>query len=84
MGWWTWGTKKHFRVHPGENEFARSNCHINGIESFWPYAKRRLAKFNGVPQQTFHLHLKERGFRFNHWRKISLNRILTLLRENPL
>jgi len=44
------GYKKHFRVHHGENEFARGNFHINGIESFWSYAKRRLAKFNGVPR----------------------------------
>jgi len=43
------GYKKHFRVHHGEHEFARSNRHINGIESFWSYAKRRLAKFNAVP-----------------------------------
>ncbi len=60
------GYKKHFRVHHGEHEFARGNCHINGIESFWSYAKRRLAKFNGVPRQTFLLHLKECEFRFNH------------------
>ena len=60
------GYKKHFRVHHGEHEFSRGNCHINGIESFWSYAKRRLAKFNGVPRQTFHLHLKKCEFRFHH------------------
>jgi len=43
------GYKKHFRVHHGEHEFACGNCHINGIESFWSYAKRRLAKFNTIP-----------------------------------
>ncbi|CAD7853622.1 MAG: hypothetical protein, partial [Olavius algarvensis Gamma 1 endosymbiont] len=42
------GYKKHLRVHYGENEFVRGNCHVNGIESFWSYAKRRLAKFNGI------------------------------------
>jgi len=78
------GYKKHFRVHPGENEFARGNCHINGIESFWSYAKRRLAKFNGVLRQTFHLHLKECEFRFHHREENTSDRILTLLRENPL
>ena len=36
------GYKKHFRVHHGKNEFARGNSHINGIESFWDYAKNRL------------------------------------------
>ena len=35
------------------------NRHINGIESFWSYTKRRLVKFNGVPRDTFFLHLKE-------------------------
>jgi len=78
------GYAKHLRVHHGENEFASGNCHINGIESFWSYAKRRLAKFNGVPKHTFHLHLKECEFRFNHREENLYDRILTLLRENPL
>ena len=42
------GYKKHLRIHHGRNEFARGKSHINGIESFWGYAKRRLVKFNGV------------------------------------
>ncbi len=78
------GYEKHLRVHHGKNEFARGNCPINGIESFWSSAKRRLAKFNGVPRQTFHLHLKECEFRFNHRAENLYDRILTLLRENPL
>lgn len=78
------GNEKHLRVHHGKNEFARGNCHINGIELFWSYAKRRLAKFNGVPRHTFHLHLKEREFRFNHREENIYDTILTLLRENPL
>ena len=60
------GFDKHLRVHHGENEFANGERHINGIESFWSYAKRRLAKFNGVSKHTFYLHLKETEFRFNH------------------
>ncbi len=39
---------KHFRVNHGENEFANGERYINDIESFWSYAKRRLAKFNGI------------------------------------
>jgi len=82
------GYKKHFRmhhrVHYGEHEFARSNCHINGIESFCSYAKRRPAKFNAVPRQTFLLHLKECEFRFHHREEDLSDRILTLLKENPL
>ena len=60
------GFDKHFRVYHGSNEFAGGERHINGIESFWSFAKRRLAKFNGVPEHTFYLHLKETEWR---WKK---------------
>jgi transposase-like protein len=60
------GYAKHYRVRHGQNEFANDQSHINGIESFWSYAKRRLQKFNGVPAATFNLHLKECEWRFNH------------------
>jgi transposase-like protein len=56
----------HYRVFHSENEFARGKSHVNGIESFWSYAKRRLAKFNGVASLKFVLYLKECEFRFNH------------------
>ena len=32
----------------------------------WSYAKRRLAKFNGLTDAKFILHLKETECRFNH------------------
>lgn len=57
---------KHKRIHHHENEFARGKNHVNGIESFWSYAKRRLRKFNGVPKDEFLLYLKESEWRFNH------------------
>lgn len=78
------GFEKRFRVNHGENEFARGNRHINGIESFWSYAKRRLARFNGIPRNTFHLHLKECEFRFNHRNEDLYKALLYLLRSNPL
>jgi transposase len=56
----------HYRVHHHENEFARGKNHVNGIESFWSFAKRRLAKFNGVSSHKFHIYLKECEFRFNY------------------
>jgi transposase-like protein len=56
----------HYRVFHSENEFARGKSHVNGIESFWSFAKRRLAKFNGCASEHFVLHLKECEFRFNH------------------
>jgi len=38
------GYDKHFRVNHSNNEFANKQTHINGIESFWSYAKIRLVK----------------------------------------
>ena len=56
----------HYRVFHHENEFARGKSHVNGIECFWSYAKRRLSKFNGLTDDKFILHLKESEARFNH------------------
>ena len=55
----------HYRVYHHENEFVRGKSHVNGIESFWSFAKRRLAKFNGLTDEKFILHLKECECRFN-------------------
>lgn len=78
------GFDKHLRVNHGNNEFARGSVHVNGIESFWSYAKRRLVQFNGVPRHTFYLHLKETEFRFNHRHSSLYKALLSLLRNNPL
>ena len=56
----------HYRVYHNENEFARGKSHVNGIENFWSFAKRRLSKFNGCASDKFVLHLKESEFRYNH------------------
>lgn len=58
------GYDRHFRVNQGNNEFSRNGTvHINGIESFWSFTKRRLAKFNGV-KISFYYHLKECEWRW--------------------
>ena len=58
------GYDKHYRVNHGENEFSKDNgIHINGIENFWSFTKRRLSKFNGV-KKNFDLHLKECEWRY--------------------
>lgn len=80
------GYKKHHRVHHGKNEFARGKKHINGIESFWSYCKRRFVKFNGVKREKYMLHLKETEYRFNtrlQDKKI-YNELLKLLRNFTL
>jgi transposase-like protein len=78
------GYSKHYRLQHEQDEFARGSAPINGIESFWSFAKRRLQKFNGVPAHTFYLHLKECEWRFNHRDQDLYRELLRLLRANPL
>lgn len=84
------GFFRHYRVTHTANEFSRPACgarpaqHINGIESFWSYAKRRLAKFNGLHRHTFYLHLKETEWRFNHRRENLYALLRRELRCDPL
>ena len=56
----------HKKVNHQKNEFAHEDVHINGVESFWSWIKRRLAKFNGVPKSLFGNTLLESEWRFNH------------------
>jgi hypothetical protein len=58
------GYDKHYRVNHGANEFSKGEgIHVNGIENFWSFTKRRLAKFNGV-KKNFKLHLKDSEWRY--------------------
>ena len=78
------GYDKHFRVHHGKNEFVRGKSHVNGIESFWSYAKIRLVKFRGIGKKNFNLHLKECEFRFNHRGEDLYKLLLKIFRKEPL
>ena len=78
------GYKKHHRVIHSDNEFANGRNHINGIENFWGLAKTRLTKFRGVHKSTFHLHLKECEFRFNHRHEDLYQLLLKIIRNKPL
>jgi len=59
------GRNKHFRMDKNKGFSDQRGVHINGMESFWSFTKRRLAKSNGV-RTTFGLHLRECGWR---WRR---------------
>jgi transposase-like protein len=89
------GYAKHYRVRHSANEFVRNErdaltpltpvkAHVNGIESFWSFAKLRLAQFYGVPPHTFYLHLKECEWRFNTPRAERYRALLALLKTHPL
>jgi len=76
---------KHKRVYHSKDEFARGKSHVNGIESFWSYTKRRLNKFNGIKREYFLLHLKESEYRWNHRKKKNIYKgLLKEFREKPL
>ena len=75
---------EHYRVFHSENEFVRGKSHVNGIENFWSFAKRRLAKFNGCSSAAFVLHLKECEWRYNHRNDDLLALIKRLYRKTYL
>lgn len=56
----------HKSVNHSEEYVDRAGNHINGIESFWSFAKRRTTKFNGIARTTLPLHIKECEFRYNN------------------
>jgi transposase len=78
------GFARHHRIRHHKDEFADGGVHINGIESFWSFAKRRLAKFNGVPRASLPLFIKETEFRFNHRNRNLYRIMLTSIRQEPL
>lgn len=69
----------HKKVNHEKNDFAHEDVHINGVESFWSWTKRRLNKFNGVPRYLFGTYLLESEWRFNHRTDI-LRQIKKLIR----
>ena len=76
----------HKRIHHHENEFTRGKNHVNGIESFWSFTKRRIAKFNGIKNNNFLTHLKESEYRWNT-KSTNANmykQLLTNFRQKPL
>jgi transposase-like protein len=75
---------KHYRIHHQKNEFARGRQHINGIESFWAYAKTRMVKLRGIRKTKFLLHLKETEWRWNHRRDNIYRILLQELIKHPL
>ena len=74
----------HHRVHHHENEFVRGKNHVNGIESFWSFAKYRMMKLKGIRKEKFLIHLKECEWRWNHRNHNIYSFLLSHLRSNPL
>ena len=67
---------RHERINHSET-FVEGKVHINGIENFWGYAKRRLKLYHGGFKKNFPLFLKEMEFRFNQRNNNDVVKLLT-------
>lgn len=74
------GYDKHFRVNHSQEFVNFEGYHINGIENFWSFTKRRLSKFNGV-KVNFEFHLKECEWRYKKKPKQLFKELIVLLKR---
>jgi transposase len=56
----------HRLVNHSKSSYVSDGTHINGLEGFWGYLKRKLAAKGGIRQERFHLFLGEYVWRYNH------------------
>jgi transposase len=73
----------HRIVKHGQGQYSNGKgTHINGLEGFWGYLKRKLADKGGIRRERLPLYLAEYVWRYNH-RALTpdqkTDRILTLL-----
>lgn len=77
------GYDRHVRINKNKDGFTKGKAHINGIEAFWSFTKRRLAKFNGV-RRNLALHLKECEWRYGKDPTQLEAELQKLIRNNPI
>ena len=56
----------HRLVTHSKNSYVNNGNHINGLEGFWGYLKRKLAAKGGIRAERLHLYLAEYVWRYNH------------------
>lgn len=75
----------HRLVNHGERQYSNEKGnHINGLEGFWGYLKRKLAAKGGIRREKLPLFLGEYVWRYNHRKdtdKMKLKRIIELLEK---
>jgi transposase-like protein len=71
-------------VNHGKRQYSDGKGnHINGLEGFWGYLKRKLASKGGIRREKLPLYLGEYVWRYYHRKendKVKMRRILTLLK----
>lgn len=71
----------HRLVNHGEGEFSAGNGnHINGLEGFWGYLKRKLAAKGGIRRERLNLYLAEYLWRYNNRDKKTEQKVNAVLR----
>lgn len=74
----------HRTVEHKEKEYVKGKNHINGLEGFWGYLKRKLAAKGGIQRKYLHLFLGEYVWRYNYRSltvKEKVNRLMKLLKD---
>jgi len=73
----------HRLVNHGEKQYSDGKGnHINGLEGFWGYLKRKLVSKGGIRRQKLPLYLGEYVWRYNHRNEndnVKVKRIIKLL-----
>jgi transposase len=73
----------HRLVNHGEKQYSDGKGnHINGLEGFWGYLKRKLVSKGGIRREKIHLYLGEYVWRYNHRNEndnVKVRRIIKLL-----
>lgn len=76
----------HRLVKHSEGEYSdKQGNHINGLEGFWGYLKRKLAAKGGIRKSRLNLYLAEYVWRYNHRSDTieqRVNRLFKLLMSN--
>lgn len=71
----------HRLVQHGQGQFSDGRgSHINGLEGFWGYLKRRLAAKGGIRRERLPLYLAEYVWRYNHRQESLLSQHRRLMR----
>jgi len=70
----------HRLVKHSEGEFSdKKGTHINGLEGFWGYIKRKLAAKGGIRRERLDLYLAEYVWRYNHRKLSTEQQVIKLL-----
>jgi len=76
----------HRLVNHGEGKYSDGKGnHINGMEGFWGYLKRKLASKGGVTRSRLPLYIAEYVWRYNHrtdLERVKIQKIIHLLEKS--